>query len=1020
MHGILFFRPANSEPWASGYCAINVAPGSLVCQVKGDINLTRTLIPELRGCRVRTHYDSEAQNQYLSVTTAHNDLRYHLRPTVPETFESWLAALLCWQPLRPKSRPKHFVNAPTTNAAEKRRSLAKRFVDIAGQKKTSVVKIGKMLLWEGPIPPPLTRQGHVPPTSPRARRQTDSSWKRISCTLHENGDLKLLAETDSALISRLSLSRLSRIAIQQLHPSITFRNYCLAIYPQYLATDGSPESERIVVFAFETRQAADVWYALLRAFAMPEIYDCSPPSSRRHSSGAYLNQTAKEDGMFRIERSVSVRIVEARFKPSGENTLTLRRRTLQQGMLSEGSYAEVVIGDDLKARTVVRQGDGTVFWAEEFSFESLPSESAAMRILIKDGSFTEREWTTVTHGSYDLTRERSDLAQPGRIEVSAHDAVFGSVEVQFDELDKYRDLERRWPIIDKDGLPLGDLLMKVNLKESFVLMRDKYLALSDLILNVSNGLTIQIAQVIGNELKALSEVLLDIFQVSGTAYEWISYLIDEEIDGIYKDTQPTRLRFIGRVYSSDSLESGEDRELLVRDLSRSANNEANLLFRGNSLVTKALDIHMRRLGRDYLEDTLGPVLRDIVRRQLDCEVDPARLPSREQRDRNWTTLTDLIGWVWNSISSSAFNCPAGLRILFRHIRSCAEDRYGSFIRTVKYTSVSGFLFLRLFCPAILNPELFELLPGKCDSSSRRNNANKLTERPNERSRRTLTLIAKSLIVLANMAKFGAKEPWMEHMNRWLVTATPVFKAFIEDICSISSFPHLGSSLDPQNATPLQIMARLPEISQEGSLSLPYLLDQSKLYSNLIRLWIDNAPRDIEHQGAEECVNHFHRMAVDLHAKAKVCQRAAQSAEKPSQGHETQWAQLVLDQQNDDSGANPFEDNFVIPEDQVSDLSNRSEYSGSQKANGPTGDTSAAEDYTPPTSASGPRDSIKPTAEAEEGKETGTYTTNSTNSSTISFDTTNRKAYHSRMGSKDGKSHSRQNTSDLAHRPAPRR
>ncbi len=51
-------------------------------------------------------------------------------------------------------------------------------------------------------------------------------------------------------------------------------------------------------------------------------------------------------------------------------------------------------------------------------------------------------------------------------------------------------------------------------------------------------------------------------------------------------------------------------------------------------------------------------------------------------------------------------------MIFRHIRSCADDRYGDFLRTVTYSSVSGFLFLRFFCPAVLNPKLFGLLKGE--------------------------------------------------------------------------------------------------------------------------------------------------------------------------------------------------------------------------------------------------------------------------------------------------------------------
>jgi hypothetical protein len=152
-------------------------------------------------------------------------------------------------------------------------------------------------------------------------------------------------------------------------------------------------------------------------------------------------------------------------------------------------------------------------------------------------------------------------------------------------------------------------------------------------------------------------------------------------------------------------------------MGRTATVEANLLFRGNSLLTKALDLHMRRLGKQYLEETIAERLRDIDDNDPECEVDPSRVPRHEDLERNWRNLTALTTSVWKSIAGSASRCPPELRRIFRHVRACADDRYGDFLRSVTYSSVSGFLFLRFFCPAILNPKLFGLLKGKRSSVS---------------------------------------------------------------------------------------------------------------------------------------------------------------------------------------------------------------------------------------------------------------------------------------------------------------
>ena len=79
---------------------------------------------------------------------------------------------------------------------------------------------------------------------------------------------------------------------------------------------------------------------------------------------------------------------------------------------------------------------------------------------------------------------------------------------------------------------------------------------------------------------------------------------------------------------------------------------------------------------------------------------------------NWRRLKEYTTDVWDLIIRSAHACPPELRRLFRHIRDCARDCYGDGVPSVAYTSVSGLLFLRFFCPAILNPHLFGLVERK--------------------------------------------------------------------------------------------------------------------------------------------------------------------------------------------------------------------------------------------------------------------------------------------------------------------
>ena len=49
-------------------------------------------------------------------------------------------------------------------------------------------------------------------------------------------------------------------------------------------------------------------------------------------------------------------------------------------------------------------------------------------------------------------------------------------------------------------------------------------------------------------------------------------------------------------------------------------DDAHLLFRGNSLATKAMEAFMKLVGEKYLLDTLRQVITRVVDAGLDCEV----------------------------------------------------------------------------------------------------------------------------------------------------------------------------------------------------------------------------------------------------------------------------------------------------------------------------------------------------------------------------------------------------------------
>ena len=273
---------------------------------------------------------------------------------------------------------------------------------------------------------------------------------------------------------------------------------------------------------------------------------------------------------------------------------------------------------------------------------------------------------------------------------------------------------------------------------------------------------------------------------------------------------------------------------------------------------------MKRLGKEYLEETLGDKLKEIADRDPDCEVDPNRISNANELDRNWRRLIKLAEDCWECINRNATRCPHELRYIFRHIRACAEDRYGDFLRTVSYSSVSGFLFLRFFCPAILNPKLFGLVK----------------DHPKANARRAFTLIAKAIQGLANMSNFGAKELWMEPMNAFLTSHRQDFKNFLDTICSISSTARPYAPMPPSYSTPLLMLERLPSTGKEGFPSLPYLIDHARNHAALVNLVLDYT-KDSALQDTESPLRKFHTMCQQLRKRTEECLAKAERAERPT-------------------------------------------------------------------------------------------------------------------------------------------
>ncbi|CAH2068900.1 unnamed protein product, partial [Iphiclides podalirius] len=213
----------------------------------------------------------------------------------------------------------------------------------------------------------------------------------------------------------------------------------------------------------------------------------------------------------------------------------------------------------------------------------------------------------------------------------------------------------------------------------------------------------------------------------------------------------------------------------LADAEISVLTDATTIFRGNTLVSKMMDESMRLSGASYLRSVLRPTLAAVLAERRPCEIDPARVKPSAAVAANLANLKDYVERVFAAITSSYAMCPPAMCRLFDALRQCAA-RHFPCNAEVRYSVVSGFIFLRFFAPAILGPRLFDLT----------------TEQIDPQTNRTLTLISKTIQSLGNLvssrsAQQVCKEEYMAELYRSFCTPRHVqaIKQFLEIISTSS-------------------------------------------------------------------------------------------------------------------------------------------------------------------------------------------------------------------------------------------